>query len=242
MCRISTGNTLAKRALYTDADEYAIIACRPQLANGIPDRIAGRPDFLDRAIVLRAPTIPSSARKPEHVVWAEFERDHPCILGALLEGVRAALRDAEGIVVEDPPRLVGFVKRAEAGCRALGFKAGAFTAAYKANRKLAGAAALEDNPAAEAVIIMARSGEAFFGTSTQLLARLEYHTCRDPRLKQSHKWPKSGSRLSSMLRSAARLLREAGVDIRFDQSLSRIDKRGIRISRSPLDQTSPLAD
>ena len=45
-----------------------------------------------------------------------------------------------------------------------------------------------------------------------------------------------------MLRSAARLLREAGVDIRFDQSLSRIDKRGIRISRSPLDQTSPLAD
>jgi len=89
---------------------------------------------------------------------------------------------------------------------------------------------------------MVRSGEAFFGTSTQLLDRLEWHACCDPRLKQSRKWPKSGSRLSSMLRVAARLLREAGVDIRFDQSLHRTDKRGIRISRSPLDLTKPLAD
>src|SRR5262249_21157481 len=115
-------------------------------------------------------------------------------------------------------------------------------AAYRANRKIAGGAALEDYPAAEAVVILVESGEKFFGTSTQLLDRLEWHACSNPRLKQSPKWPKNGSRLSTILRQAARLLRDAGVDIRFDQTINRVDKRGIRVGRRPIDLNVRLAD
>jgi putative DNA primase/helicase len=236
MCRLSTGGTLAKRTLYTDADEFVISACRPQLLNGIPDTLASRSDLLDRSILLKAPAIANCDRKAEEEFWREFEEAKPYILGHLLKGVHAALRHAAEIVIDDPPRLVDFVKFAEAGCRALGFKEWEFTDAYKLNRDSASRELIEDNPVARALILLVESGEEFVDTAAKLLERLELHACSEPKLKQHPKWPKDATRLSGVLRRCARALRQAGVEILFDQTLNRTNQRGIKIRRVPLNE------
>ena len=91
MCRLSSGGSMTKRALYTDGDEFSMLACRPILLNGIPDKLASRPDLIDRMILIKAPPITSTKRKTEEEFWREFKAAHTYILGALLEGVAAAL-------------------------------------------------------------------------------------------------------------------------------------------------------
>src|SRR5262249_46881578 len=92
MCRLSSGGTLAKRVLYTDADEFVISACRPQLLNGIPDTLASRSDLLDRSILLKAPAIANCDRKAEEEFWREFEE-------AVVSGPPLAVRaDRTGII------------------------------------------------------------------------------------------------------------------------------------------------
>jgi hypothetical protein len=236
MCRLSTGGTLAKRTLYTDADEFVISACRPQLLNGIPDTLASRSDLLDRSILLKAPAIANCNRKSEEEFWREFEQARPYIFGDLLKGVQAALRHAAEIVIDDAPRLVDFVKFAESGCRVLGFKEWAFTEAYKLNRESASRELIEDNPVARALTLLVESGEEFVGTAAKLLERLEFHACSEPKLKQHPKWPKDATRLSAVLRRCARPLRQVGVAILFDQTLNRTNQRGIKVSRVPVDE------
>jgi len=136
MCRLSSGGSMTKRALYTDGDEFSMLACRPILLNGIPDKLASRPDLIDRMILIKAPPITSTKRKTEEEFWREFKAAHTYILGALLEGVAAALRNAHKIdMKEEKPRLFGFAQWAEAGCQALGFAPGAFIEAYLTNRE-----------------------------------------------------------------------------------------------------------
>jgi hypothetical protein len=235
MCRISTGATLSKRAFYTNADEFNIKACRPQILNGIPDRLAYRSDLLDRSIVLHLPTIPPSQRMSEPDFWDDFTRSRPYILSTLLNAITAALRDARRISIENPPRLIGFVQWAEAGCRALGFKEGAFLTAYRSNREAAGSVAIEDNPIAKAVIAMLDDKNreqpgVFSGIASKLLPTLaSYAELKDT---EGRKWPANPASLSTKLRLAARLLRDAGIDIQFNQVIDRDNKRGIKIRKT----------
>jgi len=184
------------------------------------------------AAVLYLPSIPNELRKSEEEYWADFASCHPFILGTLLHGISAILRNAPRMSVEkeNRSRLIDALKWAEAGCRALGFEEGAYLSAYQGNRKTAGEAAIEDNPVAQTVLRMLENTNEFFGRSSELLQRL--NVLANPQFKESQKWPTNGAILSTKLRLAARLLRDAGVDIQFDQPIDRKDKRGIRIRKS----------
>ena len=244
LCRLSYGGTMSKRALWTNADEFSMNVCRPVVLNGIPDRLVTRPDLLDRCIILKAPLIPNRNRKHDLMFWKEFEEVRPFILGDLLDGVAAGLRDAPGIKVENPSRLLHFEQFAEAGCRGLGFEVGEFDAAFKVNRAMAGGAALEDDPVAQAIIILANSGEKFFGQAHELLHRLGWHICERAELKKSERWPKDGARLSATLRRLAPLLRQSNIEIEFDQYISRTNNRGIKVAARPMswDETLKAAE
>jgi hypothetical protein len=131
---------------------------------------------------------------------------------------------------ENRSRLIDALKWAEAGCQALGFEEGAYLSAYQGNRKTAGEAAIEDDPVAQTVLRMLENTNEFFGRSSELLQRL--NVLANPQLKQGQKWPTTAASLSTKLRLSVRLLRDAGVDIQFDQPIDRKDKRGIRIRKS----------
>jgi hypothetical protein len=92
LCRLATGGGFAVRQLYSDQDEVLFDAARPLILNGIEDMVT-RPDLADRAIFLNLRAIPEETRLPERALWAAFERDRPRLLGALLDGVAAGLRN-----------------------------------------------------------------------------------------------------------------------------------------------------
>jgi hypothetical protein len=72
LCRMSTGGAFSKRKLYTDHDEVLFQGSRPMILNGI-DRLTGRSDLVDRAIVLELPLIDERKRKTERELTADFD-------------------------------------------------------------------------------------------------------------------------------------------------------------------------
>jgi hypothetical protein len=104
LCRLSTGGGLGKRQLYTDADEIVLDAQRPVVLSGITE-MATRGDLLDRAINLEQPTISDTSRRSEDEFWKAFEAVRPQVLGALLDGIAAAIANEHAVVLEHLPRM-----------------------------------------------------------------------------------------------------------------------------------------
>ena len=78
LCRLTSGGAFSARRLFTDQDEILFAAARPIILNGIEDVIT-RPDLADRAILLTLAPIAERQRRPEHVLWREFELARPYI-------------------------------------------------------------------------------------------------------------------------------------------------------------------
>jgi hypothetical protein len=145
LCRLATGGGFSTRELYSDAEETIFDAMRPCLLTGIED-LATRGDLLERSILLSLPPILEHARRAERVFWRDFEAVRPRLLGALLDAVAGALRELPGVRLDRLPRMADFAEWAVAGERALGWPAGSFEAAYRANRQEANETALEASP------------------------------------------------------------------------------------------------
>jgi hypothetical protein len=108
-CRLSTGGGLVKRKLYTDDDEINYDVSRPVIFNGI-EELSERADFLDRALVLHATTIPSKDRKSEADIWNEYERIQPQLLGGLYSLVSQVLERLPGVRTSNLPRMTEFAR------------------------------------------------------------------------------------------------------------------------------------
>jgi putative DNA primase/helicase len=121
LCRLATGGGLQKRKLHTDEDQVLLAVCRPVILNGITD-LASRDDVADRSIVLALPVMPEEGRRLEKRLAQEFAEAAPGILGALLDGVVAALKgweDEERAMLRKP-RMADFAVWAAAAAPALG--------------------------------------------------------------------------------------------------------------------------
>jgi hypothetical protein len=187
-----------------------------------------------RTIKLDIP--PLLKRRTQGEIEREFREIWPEVLGALLDGVVAALRDAETIDVTtiglEPARLMDFERFAEAGCRGMGFDQWEFTRAYHANRKGLMAAAAEAHPVGRAIMAFLKANPTgFVGTMESLLSVLEPHrgnaTWRD-------EWPRDPTRLGSAIRRVRNALAACGIAVETDRNLrsQRIEStRGVTIKR-----------
>jgi hypothetical protein len=231
LCRLATGGGFATRALYTDDEEVYFESSRPVLVNGIGDVVV-KGDLLDRALVLRLPTIPEEKRREEASFWAAFEAAWPRLLGALLDAVSGGLRGLPDVRLDRLPRMADFARWGEAVGRAQGWGAGAFLAAFDANRLKASDVTVEDSPLALAVRDLMAARPAWSGIAKLLLTELEQRV--DERVIKSRKWPKGPRALRARLEEVAPALREQGILVHFgerDTSLKR--NRVIAISRDP---------
>lgn len=164
LCRIATGGGFAARANYTDLDEIVAHLENPIILNGIPES-AGRPDLVDRAILINLPAIPPDKRRSSTALWADFEAKRPFILGGLLDAVSAALRHLPEIKLDRLPRMANaatFVTAAESG---LGWETGTHLADLEANRRTAIETSIENEPVAIGIIELTLP---WSGTPTQL--------------------------------------------------------------------------
>jgi hypothetical protein len=222
LCRLATGGGMGTRQLFTDEEEIIFEAQRPVLLNGIED-VAVNSDLLDRMVVLSLPEISEKARREEAMFWKEFEEVRPLILGALLSGVSAALKNLSTIKLEKKPRMADFAIWASAAECALDFKAGEFSHAYNRNRKEASDIALESSPVATAVYEFMQKKNEWKGTFGELLKSL-----KGPRGRTGPMTPKA---LSNALERSKPNLRNVGITIQRLPREAGTGKRLIRLER-----------
>jgi len=198
------------RLVTTDEDEIIFEAQRPILLNGIAD-VAVNGDLLDRMLVLSLPEISDKARKPETVFWEEFQAVRPQILGALLSGVSAALKNLHTVKLEKLPRMADFAILLSAAECELGFESGEFIRAYNRNRNEVSEVALESSPVGTAVYEFMRDQTAWEGTNGELLKSLNARINKGSRMGNG--LPTSAKGLSDALKRLKPNLRNAGVTI-----------------------------
>jgi hypothetical protein len=131
ICRISSGTGLVKRANYTDRDEFVITVWRSVLINGIT-AVPKFHDLLRRCLFFNPARV---TPLPEEFLDAEWKKDHPEILGGLLDLCVLAARELR----DSPLRSQGsdmadYARIGRAVAVACGLGIEAFDAAWEINR------------------------------------------------------------------------------------------------------------
>jgi hypothetical protein len=234
LCRVSTGGGFSVRELYSDQDETILDVQRPVALNGI-EEVVTRNDLLDRSVILYLPSIPRERRQPEKRFWADFERERPRLLGAVLEATSTALSNEATVVLDGHPRMADFAEWVVAAEPALPWRSGAFLRAYTANQIDANDLTLEASPPAQALLtLVSKRPGPWMGTATELLHDLEEIT--DEKTRKQKSWPGSAGTLSNVLRRLAVNLRAVGVDVTFGKAgrrrIVRVEQTDISASRS----------
>jgi putative DNA primase/helicase len=227
LCRLLTGAGFSKRELYSDDEQLITHAIRPVIVTGISSELAARADLSDRSIVISAKRLKDEARRTEEDYWADVKRRHPLILGALLDAVVCALRNAD---MEEPKRfrMVDFahwVQRAEAG---LGWNEGDFVKAYAENTGAAASIVIEKDIIGEAVIELVKYAD-WTGSASELLKTLSEKV--DERTRNSKEFP-ALNKITDRVRRLAPALRAHGIILETERAPGGNRKRIITIRRS----------
>jgi len=204
-------------------------AKRPLVINGITDLI-DRSDLLDRAILVVLDPIPEENRMPANDFWADFEQIRPMILGSLLDGLSAALKNRYNVQLDKLPRMADFAIWVVAAEEMMPWEPGTFMDTYADNRESAIFLALEGNPVAEYFLEFVKSNPAWNGLVSDLYKLLRPDNPPD-------KFPKDSTRLGAAIRRIAPNLRRLGIDVQI-----RHTKSGSRIIINAGDATASLGD
>jgi len=210
LCRLSTGGGFATRELYSDSDETLFEASRPVCLNGITE-FATRDDLLDRALILKLPSIPDDQRKDEKSFWTDFELMQPCILGGMLSVLSDALKYLPEVSLEYSPRMADFAKFSTAVEKAMDWPGNTFMSTYNSNRILSVEMSLDADPVAQAIISIEK--QEWEGTATDLMDELERQVSDS--IKRSKSWPSAPNWLSNRVRRLVPAFRKIGIEIEF---------------------------
>jgi hypothetical protein len=212
-CRLATGGGFGTRELYTDLDEVLFRSKRPIILNGIDDVIT-RSDLADRSIAQTCAAIEEERRKLETELWAEFERKHPRILGALLTAVSHGLKTLPDVVLDRKPRMADFAVWVTA-CEGALWKKGTFMAAYTGNIQEAVETVLENDQVAAVLRTYMDETPQFAGTASKLLEAL--NGIATEAQQKTKGWPKRPADLGKILRRIAQPLRKIGIDVAIER-------------------------
>ena len=208
LCRLSTGEGFATRALYTNDEEVVIEASRPVILTGI-ENPSVRGDLAERSITIRLAPIADADRRTESELMSTFEEAAPIIFGALLDGLSEGLRRSGEVRLEQLPRMADFCEWAVA-CESAYWPSGTFMAVYGDAQASATEDVLEASPVGQNLRQWLEESQTFEGTATELLDRLNEHM----QAEQSPRgWPATGSVMGKQLTRLAPSLRKLGFTV-----------------------------
>jgi phage/plasmid primase-like uncharacterized protein len=227
-CRIATGGGFGTRSLFTDDEEMLFDVMRPQILNGIED-FAVRPDLADRALAISLATIPETERRSERELLADYQREQPLLLGALMTAVSVGLRNLPNVKLTAKPRMADFAEWIVACEPALPWPGESFIRAYAGNQEAIVETTLQADPFATAIRSFMESRDQWEGTATQLLDALNKTV--NETTQRAKIWPKAASVLGNRLRRIAPDLRKVGIEANPDRGNGK--QRTIFLSRTP---------
>lgn len=168
LCRATSGDALAKRALYTNSSLHVLkVLASVALTSIEPGALRG--DFGDRVLQLVFERFPEGERREELEVLASLERDAPQILGAILDAACAVMRQGKSVKLRDTPRMADFAKILAAMDAEYGTKS--FSRYIDKRKAFAIDVAFSDSIVAAVSNYLDARGP-FDGTASQLLAAL----------------------------------------------------------------------
>jgi hypothetical protein len=223
----ATGGALTTRQLYTDTEQQVHRVHVALVLNGIHSFI-DQPDLAQRCLPLQLLSIEEQRRRSETDLIREFQADLPRIFRSLLDLVADVLTQLPSVQVENPERMIDFVRWLAAIEQVDGAPAGVYQAVYSAALGEAMLDSLHENPLAAAVMSFAAELPAgqWSGTPSDLLQELSYRVGR--RAQYSSEWPQNAIALSKRLQSLRAALRRQGIDV----ELVRGSRRRITIVRT----------
>ncbi|MBU8544324.1 MULTISPECIES: hypothetical protein [Roseomonadaceae] len=213
--RVATGGVHIARQLNTNGELYTAKLLNPLILNGIADSF-GRPDLQERTLVIALER--PAERRTDSEVHAEFERLRPALLGLLLDGLSAAIRNLPNTVVEDAPRMADAAHWAEAAAPGLGIEPGRIVAAWRSNRGAMERAALSVDDLARSIITLLDEVERDSGRAEWRGEPAELHRrlsdIAGERVTKSRLWPSNAAGMSNALRRIVGPLRNVhGIEI-----------------------------
>lgn len=240
LCTLATGGGFARRKLYTDSDESVIVVKRPVTINGFSVSVTAQ-DLVDRTISVELPLI--AERVEADTLLADFDRDHPVLLGAVIDIFAAALACLPRVQLpaDQRPRLLEFAKLGCAVAEVMGKTPHAFMSEFNASRSDAIHRTLDASPAAAALVEMFDAGSR---KEIQLPLKEMLNRLDGFRPTGAESWPKSARGLGDVLRRAAPALRQIGIEVRrVGKSVGnifwRVSARGNQSGQCPEHPQSP---
>ena len=215
LCRLSTGGGFSTRTLYENDEETIFDAQRPVILTGI-EELATRGDLLDRSILVNLPTIPESRRMPESEFWAQFDKIHGALFGALLTAISTTIRTLPAVKIANLPRMADFAIWATAGEKAIGLETGEFLRAYTGNREATNELAIDSSIVGKVITEFMATTINWSGTTSELLAELEH--VADEKIRRLKAWPQTARTLSGQVKRLAPNLRAAGIDVELGRT------------------------
>ncbi len=215
MCRATTGSGNADRKLYTDNQSIVRQYKRAMLVNGI-NNPTERGDFMDRALPVEYERIPKSERRAESDLWAEFNAEHPELLGAVLDALSGAIRLR--VPLSETPRLADWAEYAAAVYEYMnerghaGWGRDQFAKDWNAVEEKQHEAALEGSPVAQAIRRFMEDHTSHADTAAKLHEELT--TVADGmglNPDRNKLWPKTSNMLWKRIKEASPTLETYGI-------------------------------
>lgn len=209
LCKLSTGDTIVRRVLYTTDDASATKAYRPLIITAI--NLTGvQPDLEDRMVRIELSAIPPGKRRLKKEVEASWERDRSRVLAGLLDlAAKVHHRLPDVVTPEGFSRMADFHQVVAAIDDVQG-TSGADRyqdAAVRAARDT-----LAEYPLARAIVNGRRDFEAT--TAGQILNAMAFAKGDG---KQSWAWPDDARAASNQLKDAAPSMRKLGWTVEDDK-------------------------
>lgn len=190
LCRLVTGEADSKRKLYTDDEDVIIELRRAVILNGI-NAPTDRGDVLDRSLVVELERIPDAERRTEEM-WAAFEGEHSCLLGAAFDALSKAIARKTSLRLPRRPRLADWGEYAASVYEVMGWGVETFLSDWDEVVEVQNRSTLDGSPVAQAIIRFMEDKDAYEGTSTETRKDLEAVAEKtDASVSSDREWPES---------------------------------------------------
>lgn len=214
LCIAATGGAITQRQLYSDDDMKVLYLHVPLVLNGIYDFV-NQPDLAQRCLPLQMQSLLETDRKSEELLIQEFHSDLPAIWRGLIDLIAEIYRYLPEVEVENPERMIDFVRWLAAIEKAENVPVGVYQAAYSDAINQGQLDSLVENPLAALILEFADnySESVWSGTPQSLLEVLNSQTPFST--QRSRQWPQNAISLSKRLAPLQSALQSQGVDVQF---------------------------
>ena len=168
LCKLATGLTVMKRALYTKHGLNQYTVTRPLILNGIPD-IVEKGDLARRVMAIYLDDSPFKDPKTIKNIIQNFEKDKAKILGGIFNVLVHCYRNHENVNLGEISGFKSVAEWVEGGAEALGWEKGYFLDVYNNNRIASATNVIDVDPFAKALIEVISEKKMFEGTYDEFI-------------------------------------------------------------------------